>query len=158
MPQDTLKAALARLAEAGPRDFYAGDLARSIAADVQDGGGALSVEDLGAFRAHLREPLAIPYRGGKVYATPELTAGPTLAHALRLVQESLQATGGAPDASAYTVYAQAIQVAYRERLKDMGDADGRRALGAEYLAPACTTHYSGVDRDGHMAAGTPTLL
>jgi hypothetical protein len=28
----------------------------------------------------------------------------------------------------------------------MGDADGRRALGAEHLAPACTTHFSVVDR------------
>src|ERR1700761_5170767 len=37
MPQDRLKAALARLADAGPRDFYEGDLARSIAADVQAG-------------------------------------------------------------------------------------------------------------------------
>jgi gamma-glutamyltranspeptidase / glutathione hydrolase len=158
MPQGTLKTALARLAEAGPRDFYEGDLARSIAADVQAGGGALSIEDLNAFRAHLREPLAIPYRGGKVYATPELTAGPTLAHALRLLQEGLQATGGAPDAAAYTAYAHAIQTAYRERLKDMGDADGRRALGAEYLAPSCTTHFSVVDRDGNMAAVTQTLL
>ena len=40
----------------------------------------------------------------------------------------------------------------------MGDADGRRALGAEYLAPACTTHFSVVDRDGNMAAVTQTLL
>ncbi len=158
MPQDRLKAAMARLAEAGPRDFYEGDLARSIAADVQAGGGALSVEDLSAFRAHLRDPLAIPYRDGKVYATPELTAGPTLAHALRLLQEGLQATGGAPGASAYAAYALAVQAAYRERLKDMGDADGRRALGAEYLAPSCTTHFSVVDRDGNMAAVTQTLL
>ena len=158
MPQDRLKAALAQLAEAGPRDFYEGDLARSIAADVQAGGGALSVEDLGAFRAHLREPLAISYRGGKVYATPELTAGPTLAHALRLLQKGLQATGSVPDASAYTAYALAVQAAYRERLKDMGDADGRRALGAEHLAPSCTTHFSVVDRDGNMAAVTQTLL
>jgi gamma-glutamyltranspeptidase/glutathione hydrolase len=40
----------------------------------------------------------------------------------------------------------------------MGDADGRRSLGAEYLAPACTTHYAVVDRDGNMAAVTQTLL
>jgi len=90
----------------------------------------------------VREPLAIPYRGGKVYATPELTCGPTLAHALRLLQQSLKTGRGAPDASAYTDYALALQSAYRERLQDMGDADGRRALGAEHLAPACTTHDS----------------
>jgi gamma-glutamyltranspeptidase/glutathione hydrolase len=52
----------------------------------------------------------------------------------------------------------ALQSAYRERLQDMGDADGRRALGAEHLAPSCTTHFSVVDRAGNMAAVTQTLL
>jgi gamma-glutamyltranspeptidase/glutathione hydrolase len=151
-----LKATIEQLAADGPRDFYEGDLAKSIAADVQGAGGALSVSDLAAFRAHDREPLKIPYRGGTVFATPELTAGPTLAHALRLLQGFKP--GRAPDAAAYTAYVEAVQAAYRERLKGMGDAEGRRALGAEYLAPACTTHFSVVDRDGNMAAVTQTLL
>jgi len=34
MPQDKLKATMAHLAAQGPRDFYEGDLARSLAADV----------------------------------------------------------------------------------------------------------------------------
>jgi gamma-glutamyltranspeptidase / glutathione hydrolase len=158
LPQDRLKAMLSYLAAQGPRDFYQGDLARSIAADIKASGGALSVEDLAAFRAHLREPLVIPYRGGNVYATPELTAGPTLAHTLRLLQNELKPAKSGPDAAAYTAYAQALQSAYRERLEGMGDADGRRALGAEHLAPSCTTHFSAVDRDGNMAAVTQTLL
>jgi gamma-glutamyltranspeptidase/glutathione hydrolase len=158
MPQDRLKAAMAQLASAGPRDFYEGDLAKSLAADIQAAGGALSVEDLAPFRAHLREPLAIPYRGGKVFATPELTAGPTLSRTLGLLQRDLVPARGGPDAAAYTAYASALQAAYRERLKDMGDQDGRRSLGAEALAPACTTHFSAVDRDGNMAAVTQTLL
>lgn len=154
---DTLQATLTRLAEAGPRDFYQGDIARSIASDIGADGGALSVEDLAAFRAHSREALAIPYRGGRVLATPELTAGPTLAHALRLLQQNLK-PAGQPDATTYAEYAAALQSAYRERLNDMGDAAGKRALGAEYLAPACTTHFSVVDRHGNMAAVTQTLL
>jgi gamma-glutamyltranspeptidase / glutathione hydrolase len=158
MPQDRLKATIEQLAAKGARDFYEGDLAHSIAADVQAAGGALSASDLAAYRAHLREPLAIPYRGGTVHATPELTAGPTLAHALRLLQKSVRPGHGKPDAVAYTGYAEAVQSAYRERLKGMGDADGRRSLGAEELAPACTTHYSVVDRHGNMAAVTQTLL
>lgn len=157
LPQDRLKATLSYLAVEGPRDFYQGDLARSIATDVQAAGGSLDVEDLAAFRAYGREALTIPYRGGNVYATPELTCGPTLAHALRLLQQKLQPARGGPDASAYTEYALALQSAYRERLQDMGDADGRRALGAEHLAPACTTHFSVVDRDGNMAAVTQLL-
>jgi gamma-glutamyltranspeptidase/glutathione hydrolase len=51
LPQDRLTATLSHLAAEGPRDFYEGDLAHSMAADVQAGGGALSVEDLAAFRA-----------------------------------------------------------------------------------------------------------
>jgi gamma-glutamyltranspeptidase / glutathione hydrolase len=158
LPQDKYKASLSYLAEQGADDFYRGDLAKSISADIQGAGGALSAGDLAAYRAHLRDPLKIPYRGSMVYATPELTAGPTLANALRLLQQELKPSRGAPDASAYASYANAVQTAYRERLKDMGDADGRRSLGAEYLAPACTTHYSVVDRDGNMAAVTQTLL
>ena len=158
MPQERLKATMAQLASAGPRDFYEGDLAKSLAADIQSAGGALSVEDLAAFRAHLREPLVIPYRGGKVFATPELTAGPTLSRTFGLLQENLKPARGGPDAAAYIAYASALQAAYRERLKDMGDQDGRRSLGADALAPACTTHFSVVDRDGNMAAVTQTLL
>jgi len=158
LPQAHLKATMTQLAASGPRDFYEGDLARSIAADIRADGGALSVDDLASFRAHLREPLAIAYRGGTVFATPELTAGPTMAHTLRLLQQNLQPARGGPDAAAYTAYASALQSTYRERLRGMGDEDGRRALRAEALAPACTTHFSVVDRDGNMAAVTQTLL
>jgi gamma-glutamyltranspeptidase / glutathione hydrolase len=158
LPQDHLKATLAHLALRGPRDFYEGELARSMAADIRGEGGALSVRDLASFRAHVRQPLITPYRGGTVFATPELTCGPTLAHTLRRLEGALQPAHGGPDAAAYCAYALALQSAYRERLQDMGDADGRRALGAEHLAPACTTHFSVVDREGNMAAVTQTLL
>ncbi len=158
LPQDRLKATLSHLSEKGARDFYEGDLAHSIASDVQGAGGSLSVADLATFRAHLREPLEIPYRSGTVYATPELTAGPTLAQTLRLLQKDWQGGRGEPDLATYTGYALALQSAYRDRLQDMGDADGKRALGAEHLAPSCTTHFSVVDRDGNMAAVTQTLL
>jgi gamma-glutamyltranspeptidase/glutathione hydrolase len=70
----------------------------------------------------------------------------------------LQPSRGTPDASAYVAYALALQSAYQERLSGMGDADGRRALGTEQLAPSCTTHFSVVDREGNMAAVTQTLL
>jgi gamma-glutamyltranspeptidase/glutathione hydrolase len=81
-----------------------------------------------------------------------------MARTLRLLQQDFQPLGSGPDASAYTAYALALQAAYRERLRDMGDVDGRRTLDAEALAPSCTTHFSAVDRDGNMAAVTQTLL
>jgi gamma-glutamyltranspeptidase / glutathione hydrolase len=74
------------------------------------------------------------------------------------LQQDLRPTKGGPDAAAYATFALALQSAYRQRLSDMGDQDGRRALGAEHLAPSCTTHFSVVDRNGNMAAVTQTLL
>ena len=159
LPQAALRATLTQLAESGARDFYAGDLALRIATDMRAAGGALAAADLARYQVRESRPLDIPYRGGHVFATPELSAGPTLAHTLRLLDGSLAfASRGAPDAEVYAAYAQALQVAYRERLKGMGDADGKRALGAEHLAPSCTSHFSVVDGEGNMAAVTQTLL
>ena len=43
-------------------DFYSGDIARAIVADVCEAGGVLSAEDLARCRARIMSALAIPYR------------------------------------------------------------------------------------------------
>jgi gamma-glutamyltranspeptidase/glutathione hydrolase len=150
LPQTSLAATLRHLARSGARDFYDGELARAVAAGVARLGGKLSAADLSRYRAREVEPLIIPYRDARIAATAELTAGPTLAHALRLLGERL-APGAAPDATAYAAYARCLQEAYSFRLTRMGDVDGARA-------PGCTTHFSVVDRHGNLAAVTQTLL
>ena len=150
LPQQRLAASLQRLAQAGPRDFYEGDLARSVAADVKQAGGSLSLPDLVSYRARFVEPLMIGYRTARIAATPELTAGPTLAHALRSLEQRL-APGAALDERTYIAYAECLQQAYAFRLTRMGDVDGGRA-------PGCTSHFCVVDRHGNMVAVTQTLL
>lgn len=158
LPRPRYAATLERIAEGGARSFYEGELAQQIAAEVAAAGSSLRASDLARYRARVSPALAIPYRGAVVHATPELTAGPTLAQTLHQLQ-GWQPAGSAPDAQAYAAYAQALQHAYRQRLQDMGDAEGRRAIGAEHLAPpTCTTHFSVVDAQGNMAAVTQTLL
>src|SRR2546423_883825 len=73
---------LARLAEYGPDDFYAGDIARAIVADIRAGGGFLSAEDLAGCRARTVPSLDVPYRGVTFQAARGLTAAPTLADVL----------------------------------------------------------------------------
>lgn len=145
---------LDRLAERGPRELYDGEIGRALARDVQDKGGCLSVQDLQGYRATLQEPLAIAYRRGRVFATPELTAGPTLAEVLARLTDTLP-RGDEPDGAAYLAYADALGAAYESRLAAMGDRDH---AGEAPSAPACTTHFSVVDRHGNMVAMTQTLL
>src|SRR5699024_11560097 len=63
-------------------------------------------------------------------ATPELTAGPTMARTLGLLQKALAPAQGGPDAVAYAAYAEALQAAYRERLKRSEE----RRVGKEWRA------------------------
>ena len=150
LPQNRLAATLRSLAQAGARDFYDGTLARAITQEVQALGGRLKPEDLRAYRAREIDPLFIGYRNARVAATPELTAGPTLAHTLGLLASRLTPRAS-PDADAYAAYAHSLQDAYALRLTRMGDVDGGRA-------PGCTTHFCVADRQGNMAAVTQTLL
>jgi gamma-glutamyltranspeptidase/glutathione hydrolase len=150
LSQQRLAQTLRKLAQAGARDFYEGGLARLVAAEIQRAGGSLSVSDLAGYRAKAVEPLMIGYRTSTIAATPELTAGPTLAHALRLLEQRVT-PGAGLDEKTYAAYARCLQEAYAFRLDRMGDVDGGRA-------PGCTSHFCVVDRQGNMAAVTQTLL
>jgi len=150
LSQQRLARTLRRLAEAGPRDFYDGDLARSVVREIQDAGGTLSARDLSSYAARTVAPLSINYRDARIAATPELTAGPTLAYSLRDLERRLS-PGRTPDAQTYRAYAECLQKAYAYRLTHMGDVDGGRA-------PGCTSHFCVVDGQGNMAAVTQTLL
>lgn len=58
---------LAHLGEAGPDDFYRGDVAREIAADLEAAGAPVTRDDLKAHRARATEPLSVRIRGATLY-------------------------------------------------------------------------------------------
>ena len=143
-----LAATLARLAEEGPDDFYQGEIAAAIAADVAAAGGVLSAADLADCRARLAPTLEIPYRGYSLHAARGLTAAPTLADVLDRL--SSKRFPQAPDAVYFEALIDALQQAYHTRLEGLGD-----------IAPSgesCTTHITAIDREGGIAALTTTLL
>jgi gamma-glutamyltranspeptidase/glutathione hydrolase len=142
---------LKRLSDAGAGDFYDGEIARAVAADAQAAGSRLSTADLGGYSARVLSADSAEYRGTHVHVAPGLTAGPTLHHALSLLEQAVDPTGAAPDAEAYGAYAAALLNAYDTRLATMGDAN-------EQTAPSCTTHLTVIDSDGNMVALTQTLL
>ena len=140
---------LARLAETGPDDFYTGEIARAIAADVRAGGGYLSAEDLAACQPRIVPSLEIPYRGYSLHAARGLTAAPTLADVIdRLAGYRF---GKLPGPDYFEALVDALQQAYAARLEGLGDTRPGSDDG-------CTSHITAIDREGGIAALTTTLL
>ena len=73
--QTALAATLNHLARAGLEDFYRGDVAREIAADLSAIGSPISRADLAAYRAVVDEPLLVAVRSGTLFNTPPPTQG-----------------------------------------------------------------------------------
>ena len=140
---------LERLAKAGPRDFYEGEIAASIVADVKQMGGVLSAEDLRACQARIVPATEYRWRNRTLQLTGGLTAAPTMTRVLD--QMAGAGFGAAPDAAWYVAFARAMKTAYAERLEGLGDAD-------PMAAETCTTHLTVSDQEGSMVSMTTTLL
>jgi gamma-glutamyltranspeptidase/glutathione hydrolase len=148
-PMPRKAALLRRLASAGARDFYEGEVARMLVTDLEAGGSRIHLKDLASYNAIWGEPLRTAYRGFEVNAIPGLSGGPSFVQACAHLEASgLTAATGAADAA--LIYADAIREAYRVRLTTMGHAANPQA--------GCTTHLSVVDASGNMVSLTNTLL
>ena len=73
--QPALAATLDHLAQAGLDDYYRGDVAREIAADLDRVGSPVTRGDLERCRASLAEPLSVALEAGTVFNTPPPTQG-----------------------------------------------------------------------------------
>lgn len=140
---------LERLALAGWRDFYEGEIASSIVTDSRAMGAVLSASDLLQCKARVLPAVEMPWRGGVLQTTGSLTAAPTAAEVLR--QMAGLRFAQVPDADWYVALARALKGAYAQRLASLGDAEPESA-------ESCTTHISTCDQEGTMVAITTTLL
>jgi gamma-glutamyltranspeptidase/glutathione hydrolase len=110
---------LQRLAAAGWRDFYDGELGRAIADGVQAAGGILSREDMASYTADVGEPYVGAYRAAKVY-------GPVLTHGSLTPLQMLQMLDCfEPVSSDQVIYwhrlAEVAKLAWRDRLLYLAD-------------------------------------
>ena len=145
-----LAATLKRLASAGRRDYYEGEIAAAIVKDLKAMGGVLDAADLRAYRARVVDPLLAEYRGVQFALAPGLTAGPSMLRALNGLR-GLRFRRNGPHADAFVACADVLRQAFMERLESMGETSDRRD-------PSTTTHFNVVDRHGNMVAHTQTLL
>jgi gamma-glutamyltranspeptidase/glutathione hydrolase len=75
LKQEAFAATLEHLTRAGLDDFYRGDIARELAADLERIGSPLTREDFTRYRATLREPLHVELPKAAVYNTDAPTQG-----------------------------------------------------------------------------------
>ena len=140
---------LKRLAQAGARDFYEGDVARTLVRDLEAGGSAIRLADLAHYQPSWQAPLVGRYGPLEVNAIAGLSGGPSFLEACQSLTDA-GLTRQTRMADAALAYATAIRTAYERRLTTMGHAATPEA--------GCTSHISVVDASGSMVALTNTLL
>jgi gamma-glutamyltranspeptidase/glutathione hydrolase len=152
-----LAATLASLAEEGTEPFYRGAPARRIAADLEAGGGILTLADLEAYRAVPRPPLVVETGGWQVATNPPPAVGGAALAALLLLMEGHPIESWTLAALLRLIRAQ--EQVFRFRRDQLDPAAGREAevctllslaAGAwrAGLASPSTVQVSAVDADG----------
>ena len=124
--QPELAAVLKRI-QSDPSDFYRGETARRIIADVQAHSGTLTAEDLARYQPTVRTPLRSMYRGYEIVTMPPPSSGGVaLIEMLNMLEPyDLQAMGWHSSQEVHTVV-EVMRRAYADRAKYLGDTDFTR--------------------------------
>src|SRR5439155_1242849 len=85
LQQPDLAASLRAVARDGADVFYRGDLGERLATAIASIGGAIDRADLAAHRTDRPDPLAIDYRGLRVFGQPPVSQGHILLEELAIV-------------------------------------------------------------------------
>ncbi|HEX2477066.1 MAG TPA: gamma-glutamyltransferase [Lacipirellulaceae bacterium] len=121
--QTDLARLIRRLGDEGLASFYKGDIAATIARQVQQGGGTLAEEDFHDFRASFVEPLHIAYRGHELY-TPPLPSGGLTSLSILKTLEQFDVAQLAPWGAEYVeLFAGAANLGWGERYQYFGDPE-----------------------------------
>jgi gamma-glutamyltranspeptidase / glutathione hydrolase len=106
--------ALRLLAEAGPRAFYGGEIAKAILATSRETGGTMTAEDLGTFSAEWVEPISTTYRGWKVYELPPNGQGMAALEMLNILEQFSPAKAGPLSGEELHKKIEAMKLAYAD--------------------------------------------
>jgi gamma-glutamyltranspeptidase / glutathione hydrolase len=110
--------------EKNPDDFYHGEMARELAADVQKGGGLITTEDLANYEVKEREPIRGTYRGYEIVsAPPPSSGGIALMEILNTLEGYNLGKLGNRSAESIHLTAEAFRRAFFDRAEFLGDPD-----------------------------------
>jgi gamma-glutamyltranspeptidase/glutathione hydrolase len=121
---EDLAATLARIEESRNDGFYRGRTAELLVAEMQRGGGHVTIEDLARYRARVRTPIRFTFRGYEVLsAPPPSSGGTTLAIMLQILERHDFAALGRWSPQTVHLIIEAMRRGYATRAAFLGDAD-----------------------------------
>jgi gamma-glutamyltranspeptidase / glutathione hydrolase len=122
--QPDLAATFARLQRRGPNEFYEGETARLIVADMKRHNGLITLADMRGYVAKEREPLRGTYRGYPIVSMPPPSSGgAVLIEMLNILEGYDLKTSDSASSDRYHLTAEAMRRAFADRAEYMGDTD-----------------------------------
>lgn len=122
--QTDLAATFTRLQQRGPNEFYEGETARLIAADMKRHNGLMTLDDLRGYVAKERQPLRGNYRGYEVLSMPPPSSGgAVLIEMLNILEGYDLKKMDWASSDRYHLMTEAMRRAFADRAEYMGDTD-----------------------------------
>ena len=122
--QPELAATFARLQRIGPNEFYEGQTARLIVADMKRNNGLMTMEDLRGYVAKERTPVRGTYRGHEIISMPPPSSGgAVLIEMLNILEGFDLQKLEASSSDRYHLMTEAMLRAFADRAEYMGDTD-----------------------------------
>ena len=159
-----LENTLDAIAREGARIFYEGDIARALVQHCRDGGGMLTREDLGNYRALERQPLMVDIGSWRIASNPPPAVGGAMLAAMLLACADLEQNTWTSAALEQLIQSQQACLDFRKRHLDLADDVGVEAARLVESArngqligrwtSASTVHTSVVDNAGTGCAIT----
>ncbi len=124
LKQKHLAGTLRRISSKGRVGFYGGKTADLIVAEMADGGGLITHNDLENYETVIREPVSGNYRGYEVYSMPPPSSGGIHIVQMLGVLEGYDLRSDGHNSAAYLhKLIEVMRRAYADRSKHLGDPD-----------------------------------
>src|SRR6266446_5416880 len=126
LKQPELAATLKRIAKKGAEEFYSGETARTIAADMANSGGLITLEDLAAYKPKVREVLRAKYESGGhrwevLSSPPPSSGGVAIIEALNMLKDV--PLKGWDDVESVHMVAETMRRVFADRAAYLADPD-----------------------------------
>jgi gamma-glutamyltranspeptidase/glutathione hydrolase len=169
--QENLGRVISDVARKGSEAFYSGLPAEKISEHLSRLGVPTSLSDFKEFRPEWVTPLALDYRGTRVYETPPNSMGATNLLALKLISEKRLSEGGPLSSERIKLTMEAVIPAYARRdemlcdprftpfdFSKFAEVPKMTQAGVRQLNPGDTTAFSIADSDGNMVSAIQSLF